>query len=129
MDQTEGPSDVSFRKRGPGDSDKQTVWVELTGKYLDDLPRQLGEIASLLAAEDYAGISHHAHRAKGTSATYRLASISEGFAQLEERAQSQDSQAIEGTVDRIMRMVQLEAGKLASAHKPSRDNLEMDADE
>jgi hypothetical protein len=84
---------------------------------------------SLLEAKDYAGISRHAHRAKGTSATYRLASIAEGFARLEELVQSRDAQAIAGTVDRIMRMGRLEADQPASAHRPSRDTLEMDADE
>lgn len=129
MDQSESPSDVLFRKRGAIDSDRQKAWVELTGKYLDDLPRQLGEIVSLLAAGDYVGISHHAHRAKGTSATYRLGSISEGFAQLEAEALSRDAHAIKGTVDKLMRMVHQEADKLNSACRPSRGRLEMDADE
>ncbi len=87
------------------------AWAELTGKYLDELPRQLHEIVLLLEVEDYPAVKHHAHRAKGTSATYRLVSISEGFARMEHFADSRDAQAIAETVDGIMRMIRAEAGK------------------
>ena len=114
MDRGEESADLSSYRRREDDSDRQRAWAQLTGRYLSDLPRQLREIQGMLQADDYAAIKGYAHRTKGTAATYRLGSIARGFAQLEQFAESRDPQAIGDVLDRIMRMVELEAGNLPS---------------
>ena len=114
MDRAEEPSDLSSYRQGQDDLDRQRAWEQLTGRYLSDLPRQLREIQFMLQAGDYTAVKGHAHRVKGTAATYRLGSIARGFAQLEQLAESGDLQAMRDVLDRIMRMVELEAANLAS---------------
>ena len=86
--------------------------MRLTYDYLRDLPRQLREVAGLLEAQDYSGIKQVAHRAKGTSGTYGLTSIAEKFTQLEQLAESRDSEQIAGLVGATQHLIETETTEL-----------------
>jgi HPt (histidine-containing phosphotransfer) domain-containing protein len=88
--------------------------ARLAVEYLRDLRRQLDEMRGSLQIEDYGAIKKDAHRIKGTSGTYRFEHISEGAGQLERLAESQDSQAIATTIDKVMRLIDAETKKLKS---------------
>jgi HPt (histidine-containing phosphotransfer) domain-containing protein len=90
---------------------------------LHDLLHQLDEIRDMLEAKDYAMIKRRSHRAKGTSATYRLNSISKNFAQLEILVDSQNPDAITNTINEIMQLVEFELNR-ASSQAPSPHNSE-----
>ena len=90
------------------------TWAELTAKYLNDLPRQLDGIRSILELRDYAKVKNRAHRIKGTSGTYRLDSISKSVARLERLADSQNPHTIATAINKVMRLVELETKKLNS---------------
>jgi HPt (histidine-containing phosphotransfer) domain-containing protein len=77
----------------------------------------------MLEAEDYAMIKRRSHRAKGTSATYRLNSISKNFAQLEILTDSQNPDAITNTINKIVQLIELELNG-ASSQTESTDNSE-----
>jgi len=92
----------------------EQVWAELTAKYLNDLPRQLDGIRSILQLKDYTRIKSRAHRIKGTSGTYRLDTISKSAARLEHLADSRNSHTIVTAINKVMRLVELETKRLSS---------------
>lgn len=107
-----GP-DSSLRGRKHFELNRQGIWMQLAVEYLHDLPRQLDGIRERVQKRDYPAIKHHAHRAKGTSATYRLNSISKNFAQLEFLAESQNPKGIVAVINEIMQLVESETKRLS----------------
>ena len=81
IENNENP-DLRSIKRSQSEHNRRQTWEKLTTEYLHDLLHQLDGIRDMLEAKDYAMIKHRSHRAKGTSATYRLNSISKNYAQL-----------------------------------------------
>ena len=116
-------SDSRSNKRPQPEDNRQRTWEKLTTEYLHDLPHQLDGIRDMLEVKDYTAIKHQAHRAKGTSATYRLNSISKNFAQLEILVESQNPDAITNTINEIMQLVELELNRASSQAAPT-DNSE-----
>lgn len=110
--ESEKSSDSPLSKQPQSELKGHSTWAQLIAEYLNDLPRQLDGIRGMLEEKDYAAIKHHAHRAKGTSGTYRLRSISKHFAQLEILAESQNPEAIFAAVNEIMRLVEAEIKRL-----------------
>ncbi len=115
--------DAQSNKQLQPEHNRQQTWEKLTTEYLHDLLNQLDEIRDMLEAKDYAMIKRRSHRAKGTSATYRLNSISKNFAQLEILTDSQNPDAITSTINEIMQLVELELNR-ASSQSASTDNSE-----
>jgi len=115
--------DSQSNKRAQPEQNRQQTWKRLTTEYLRDLRHQLVEIRDMLEAKDYAMIKRRSHRAKGTSATYRLNSISKTFAQLEVLADKKNPDAITNTINEIMQLVELELNR-ASSQAASTDNSE-----
>ena len=103
---------------------RRQTWEHLTAEYLNDLPRQIDELKKILKKKDYATIKKHAHRIKGTSATYRLDDISESAAQLQRTADTQKPKAVSDIIDELGRLVQLHAGRLNSLTHSSVDDSE-----
>ncbi len=104
--------------------DREQSWAQLTSSYLQDLPQQLEAISTVLESKDYDTVKKQAHRIKGTSGTYRLDTISQSAAELERLAESRNPEAIVTAINKIMRLVQLEAKKLNSGAACSADNNE-----
>jgi hypothetical protein len=102
-----------------GSADRTQAWMGLTYDYLCDLLRQLDDVAGLLEVRDSAGIRHIAHRAKGTSGTFGLTSISEEFARLEQTATDRSRERIARLVVRIRQLVEAEAENLRPRVAPS----------
>jgi HPt (histidine-containing phosphotransfer) domain-containing protein len=115
--------DSRLNKQPQPKQNRQQTWEKLTTEYLHDLLHQLDGIRDMLEVKDYTSIKHQAHRAKGTSATYRLNSISKNFAQLEILADSQNPDTITNTINEIMQLVELELNR-ASSQAASTDNSE-----
>ena len=118
--------DSRSNKRPQPEQNRQQTWEKLTTEYLHDLLHQLGRIRDMLEAKDYAMIKRRSHRAKGTSATYRLNLISKNFAQLEILADNQNPGAIPNTINEIIRLVELElnrAGSQAASTDTSERNI------
>jgi HPt (histidine-containing phosphotransfer) domain-containing protein len=103
-------------------------WIQLTSKYLNDLPQQLDGIRTTLAVKDYAAIKKQAHRIKGTSATYRLERISQSVAELERLADSQNAEAIVSLIDKVRHLVDLEVKRLNSSPLSPPDGSERNSD-
>jgi HPt (histidine-containing phosphotransfer) domain-containing protein len=122
IESNESP-DSRLNKQPQSEHNRQQTWEELTTEYLHDLLHQLDGIRDMLEVKDYTTIKHQAHRAKGTSATYRLNSISKNFAQLEILADSQNPDTITNTINEIMQLVELELNR-ASSQAASTDNSE-----
>lgn len=122
IESNESPDSRSNKRLQP-EHKRQQTWEELTTEYLYDLLHQLDGIRDMLEVKDYTTIKHQAHRAKGTSATYRLNSISKYFAQLEILVDSQNPDAITNTINEIMQLVELELNR-ASSQAASTDNSE-----
>jgi HPt (histidine-containing phosphotransfer) domain-containing protein len=122
IESNESP-DSRLNKQPQSEHNRQQTWEELTTEYLHDLLHQLDGIRDMLEVKDYTSIKHQAHRAKGTSATYRLNSISKNFAQLEILADSQNPDSITNTINEIMQLVELELNR-ASSQAASTDNSE-----
>ncbi len=59
--------------------------TELTQRYLADLPVQLAAMRRSAVSGDRDTLQREAHRAKGTSATFRLEKLAAQFARLEEQ--------------------------------------------
>jgi HPt (histidine-containing phosphotransfer) domain-containing protein len=117
-------SSGSRSNKGPRPEDnRQQTWEKLTTEYLHDLLHQLDEIRDMSEVKDYAMINRRSHRAKGTSATYRLNTISKNFAQLEILADSQNPDAISKAINEIMQLVELELNR-ASSQSASTGNSE-----
>ncbi|MHC4560162.1 MAG: Hpt domain-containing protein [Planctomycetota bacterium] len=124
MEENGKTSDFSSYKKIQRETDSRRALLELTGEYLHDLPRQLNEVMLMLEAKDYAAIKHHAHRAKGTSGTFLLDSISKNFAELELLAERRNSEAIVEIVGKISSIVELETEKLNPPTTSSSNNSE-----
>jgi HPt (histidine-containing phosphotransfer) domain-containing protein len=122
IENNENP-DSRSNKRPQPEHNRQQTWEKLTTEYLHDLLHQLDGIRDMLEAKDYAMIKRRSHRAKGTSATYRLNSISKNFAQLEILADNQNPDAITNTINEIIQLVELELNR-ASSQAASTDNSE-----
>ena len=122
IENNENP-DSRSNKRPQPEHNLQQTWEKLTTEYLHDLLHQLDGIRDMLEAKDYAMIKRRSHRAKGTSATYRLNSISKNFAQLEILADNQNPDAITNTINEIMQLVELELNRVSS-QTSSPDNSE-----
>lgn len=104
--------------------DRKRAWAQLAAEYLRDLPRQLDEIRAVLELKDYARIKKQAHRIKGTAGTYRFGAISEGAAELESATDSHDSDRIATVINKLVRLVELETGRLTSRPVSSAGNSE-----
>ncbi len=76
--------DSSPSRRPESKLGQEEIWVQLAAQYLHDLPQQLDRIKTTVEVKDYTAIKKQAHRIKGTSGTYRLDTISEGIAQLDD---------------------------------------------
>lgn len=90
----------------------EQAWLQLTKKYLNDLPGQLEGIRGILKKKDYAAIKKQAHRIKGTSATYHLENISRSVAQLEQLAENKNPDKIATTINKIRQLVDSETSRL-----------------
>lgn len=106
--------DSSPSRRPESKLGQEENWVQLAAQYLHDLPQQLDRIKTTVEVKDYTAIKKQAHRIKGTSGTYRLDAISRSVAQLERLADSQNPDAIVTTIDKVMRLVELESKRLNS---------------
>lgn len=95
-------------------SERSQAWARLAARYLRDLPRQLDGIRTTLKIKDYSAIKKQAHRIKGTSGTYRFEDIAKGAARLERLADTENAEAIVTTINKVMRLVELEAKKVNS---------------
>lgn len=115
--------DSRMNKRPQLEQNRQHTWEKLTTEYLRDLLLQLDGIRDMLEVKDYITIKRQAHRAKGTSATYRLDSISKNFARLEILADGQDSDAITNIINKTVRLIELELNG-TSSRTASTDNSE-----
>jgi len=93
-------------------ADRRRRLVQLTAKYLQQLPQQLADIKAALEDQNYALVKIHAHNIKGTSGTYHLDSISESAAQLEYLADEQNKEESLNTVNEMMRLIKEQIRKL-----------------
>jgi HPt (histidine-containing phosphotransfer) domain-containing protein len=84
---------------------QQQAWVKLTLRYLADLPEQIAALGRCLDQGDLESLQQLAHRAKGTSGTYRLASLSEHFSHLENLAVQGDVQDIPPLLTQLSALV------------------------
>jgi HPt (histidine-containing phosphotransfer) domain-containing protein len=80
---------------------REQARVELTQRYLADLPRQLQDMRRCLDQGDLATLQQQAHRVKGTSGTYGLDSIAEQFARVETLSHRDTVQAIPSLLDEL----------------------------
>ncbi|MHC4394184.1 MAG: Hpt domain-containing protein [Planctomycetota bacterium] len=120
--------DSSSNQRPKSDLTRQQLWAHLTAEYLNDLPRQFKQIKKMLSQKDYAAIKKHAHRIKGTSATYRLGDISKSAAQLQHIADTQNPNTIAAIINKLTQLVKLQIEKLDSLTLSSIDDSERFAD-
>ena len=81
------------------------AWTKLTQRYLADLPKQLQAMRGCLDRGDLVQLQQQAHRAKGTSGTYRLERIAEEFALLEDLARRGAAREIPPHLDRLAVLV------------------------
>lgn len=65
---------------------RSKAMTELTRRYLADLPLQLAAMRDCATSGDRVALQRQAHRAKGTSATFRLEKLAAQFARLEAQA-------------------------------------------
>ena len=93
------------REKARSQAQHRKAWEELTQSYLADLPEQLQAMRLCLAQGDLANLKLQAHRAKGTSGTYRLKNISEQLARLESLALQDAAQDIAPLLDRLATLV------------------------
>ena len=114
MENNDKTFDLSSKQRPQSKLDREQAWAQLAAKYLHNLPQQLDEIRTMLKVKDYAAIKKHAHRIKGTSGTYCLETISQSAAQLERSADGRDPDAIVTIINKVKRLVELEASRLGS---------------
>ncbi len=96
------------REKARSQAQHRKAWAELTQCYLADLPEQLQAMRLCLAQGDLTNLKLQAHRAKGTSGTYRLKNISEQLARLE-------SLALQGAVQDIAPLLDGLAALVAEA--------------
>lgn len=91
--------------QGTSQIQRQQAWARLTQRYLADLPQQLQAMRECLDRGDLVGLQQQAHRAKGTSGTYRLDQIARQLALLESLAQQDAVQDIPPLLDQLMALV------------------------
>lgn len=115
---------TSPSRRPKSEQLQEQAWAQLAVKYLRDLPQQLDKIKTTVKTEDYSSIKEQAHRIKGTSGTYHLGAISRTAALLERLADSQNTDAIITTTDKVMRLVELETKRLNAQLVSSTSNSE-----
>jgi HPt (histidine-containing phosphotransfer) domain-containing protein len=127
MGKNEKAFDSLLSQRRPSKLDSKQAWARLAAKYLHDLPEQLDGIKTTLRVKDYTAIKKQAHRIKGTSGTYHLDTISKSVAQLERFADRRDQNAIVTTIDKVMRLVELETKRLNSRSVSSAGRSERNA--
>lgn len=116
--------DLSSNRHPQSKLARQQAWARLTAEYLNDLPRQIDRVRTMLKQKDYAAIKKHAHRIKGTSATYHLDDISKSAAQLQHIADTQNPNAIAAIISKLIQLVELHTDRLDSLTVPSVDNSE-----
>lgn len=116
--------DSSLNQQPQFKPDSEQAWAQLTVKYLNELPQQLRGIRTTLEVKDYTRIKKQAHRIKGTCGTYRLDTISQSVARLEHLADSQNPDAIATTIDKVMRLIELETSRRNSRTASVTDNSE-----
>ena len=112
MEKKDKISDAASKQKPKSKLNIEQAWLQLTIQYLADLPKQLEGIREILKTKDYAAIKEQAHRVKGTCATYRLDSISQTIAQLEDLAENRNSNAIVTAINKIKRLIDLENDRL-----------------
>ena len=83
----------------------QQAWAKLTQRYLADLPQQLQAMRQCLDRGDLANLKQQAHRATGTSGTYRLDKISGQFSRLESLAHQDATRDIPALLDQLTVLV------------------------
>ena len=123
----DGKTYDSSPSRRPESKLDEEAWAQLAAQYLRSLPQQLDRIRTTVEIKDYSTIKKQAHRIKGTSGTYRLDTISKSVAQLERLADSQNPDAIVTTINKVMRLVELETERLNSRLVSSTDSTERNA--
>lgn len=106
--------DLSSNQRPQSNLTRRQAWAHLTAEYLNDLPQQLDQIRTMLKLKDYAAIKKHAHRIKGTSATYRLDDIAQSADRLQCLADTKNPDAIDIIINKLVQLVELHANKLNS---------------
>jgi HPt (histidine-containing phosphotransfer) domain-containing protein len=89
------------KERAMSHAQHEQAWVTLTQRYLADLPQQVEAMRRCLDQGDLATLRKQAHRAKGTSGTYRLAQISEQLARLETLTHQDTVQDIPSLLDQL----------------------------
>ncbi len=97
------PGDKSAKEMSQ--SQHRQAWAKLTQCYLADLPKQLQAMRGCLDRGDLVQLQQQAHRAKGTSGTYRLERIAEEFALLEDLARRGATREIPPHLDRLAVLV------------------------
>jgi len=122
MEKKDKISGSSSKQKQKSKLNIEQAWLQLTKQYLDDLPKQLEGIREILKTKDYATIKEQAHRIKGTSATYRLNSISQTIAQLEDLAEKRNSEAIVTAINKIKRLIDVENDRLKTITAGNVDN-------
>lgn len=97
---------------GQGAGQPSRAWMELTARYLRDLPQQVYQMKMSVEAGDYAAVRKQAHRIRGTSGTYRLGSIYQAAARLEQVVTRRNPKAIATSVDEIRSLVEQESTRV-----------------
>ena len=87
-------------------------WAELKAKYLHALPEEIARIEVALRNREYALAKKHAHRIKGTSATFGFGAISRSASRLERLAAAHAEDGYSGAVNEMMRLVEHEMSLL-----------------
>jgi HPt (histidine-containing phosphotransfer) domain-containing protein len=93
---------------------RDRAWIQLTWKYLNDLPQQLDGIRTILEIKDYSTIKKRAHQIKGTSGTYHLETISKSAAQMERLAEHRNHHAISSVINKVSHLIELETKRFGS---------------
>jgi len=97
-------SDQETTKASPPKQRSQAM-VTLTRRYLADLPVQLAAMRDAWVSGDMTGLQQQAHRAKGTSATYRLNRLAAQFSRLEEMARSEPPPELTPLLDHLAALI------------------------
>jgi HPt (histidine-containing phosphotransfer) domain-containing protein len=84
---------------------RSQAMMTLTRRYLADLPLQLAAMRDAWLSGDMTGLQQQAHRAKGTSATYRLDRLAAQFSRLEELARSESPPELTPLLDQLAALV------------------------
>jgi len=99
-------------------------WAELKAKYLHALPEEIARMEVALRNREYAPAKKHAHRIKGTSATFGFRAISRSAARLERIAAAHAEDEFSVAVNEIMRLVEHEISLLDLQDRSQIDGAE-----